>query len=116
SLKTSIKTITYLSDIGCLEIQGASLPALGVLYYDENFSDYYYGISESESRRSGLASYSAQDAWVPYVSLTAKYPIGEHVVLMASAGYSELPEEITDSPMIDRNESFTFVTGVSWRF
>ncbi|MGQ7087829.1 MipA/OmpV family protein, partial [Escherichia coli] len=46
----------------------------------------------------------------------AKYPIGEHVVLMASAGYSELPEEITNSPMIDRNESFTFVTGVSWRF
>ncbi|OLR82401.1 nitrite extrusion protein 2 domain protein [Escherichia coli] len=29
SLKTSIKTITYLSDIGCLEIQGASLPAPG---------------------------------------------------------------------------------------
>ncbi|MEL8443462.1 hypothetical protein J4U53_09265, partial [Escherichia coli] len=27
SLKTSIKTITYLSDIGCLEIQGASLPS-----------------------------------------------------------------------------------------
>ena len=25
SLKTSIKTITYLSDIGCLEIQGGSL-------------------------------------------------------------------------------------------
>ncbi|MDZ7055564.1 hypothetical protein U4Z34_23535, partial [Escherichia coli] len=28
SLKTSIKTITYLSDIGCLEIQGASLEGL----------------------------------------------------------------------------------------
>ncbi|CAM8112268.1 hypothetical protein ESCOMA231M_23265 [Escherichia coli] len=28
SLKTSIKTITYLSDIGCLEIQGASLKDL----------------------------------------------------------------------------------------
>ncbi|MFX1010939.1 hypothetical protein ABEM27_20385, partial [Escherichia coli] len=28
SLKTSIKTITYLSDIGCLEIQGASLGKL----------------------------------------------------------------------------------------
>ncbi|WP_409218877.1 hypothetical protein, partial [Escherichia coli] len=27
SLKTSIKTITYLSDIGCLEIHGASLMA-----------------------------------------------------------------------------------------
>ncbi|WP_404852805.1 hypothetical protein, partial [Escherichia coli] len=28
SLKTSIKTITYLSDIGCLEIQGASLKCI----------------------------------------------------------------------------------------
>ncbi|MCJ7917597.1 hypothetical protein C2M26_00960, partial [Escherichia coli] len=37
SLKTSIKTITYLSDIGCLEIQGASLenpPASGNLITD----------------------------------------------------------------------------------
>ncbi|MCF7640585.1 substrate-binding domain-containing protein, partial [Escherichia coli] len=28
SLKTSIKTITYLSDTGCLEIQGASLTTI----------------------------------------------------------------------------------------
>lgn len=34
SLKTSIKTITYLSDIGCLEIQGASLSTdIASLYY-----------------------------------------------------------------------------------
>ncbi|CAI6173667.1 hypothetical protein DJICPGNB_07355 [Escherichia coli] len=31
SLKTSIKTITYLSDIGCLEIQGASLDTILVV-------------------------------------------------------------------------------------
>ncbi|WP_404852802.1 hypothetical protein, partial [Escherichia coli] len=32
SLKTSIKTITYLSDIGCLEIQGASLKSVLVRF------------------------------------------------------------------------------------
>ncbi|MEF5437942.1 hypothetical protein U9X37_22035, partial [Escherichia coli] len=32
SLKTSIKTITYLSDIGCLEIQGASLKIADVIH------------------------------------------------------------------------------------
>ncbi|WP_205850265.1 hypothetical protein, partial [Escherichia coli] len=32
SLKTSIKTITYLSDIGCLEIQGASLVCMFGMY------------------------------------------------------------------------------------
>ena len=37
SLKTSIKTITYLSDIGCLEIQGASL-SYAVLIDSNNIS------------------------------------------------------------------------------
>ncbi|WP_375708517.1 hypothetical protein, partial [Escherichia coli] len=38
SLKTSIKTITYLSDIGCLEIQGASLStAISIC----TFSEFY---------------------------------------------------------------------------
>ncbi|MEX5360029.1 hypothetical protein, partial [Klebsiella pneumoniae] len=38
SLKTSIKNITYLSDIGCLEIQGASLKALSFHYLPYCFS------------------------------------------------------------------------------
>lgn len=91
-------------------------PAVGVFYYDENFNDYYYGVSGSESRRSGLDGYSAQDSWVPYISLTAKYPLTNNLVLTASAAYSALPDEIKDSPMIDRDDSFTFITGLSWRF
>ncbi|SQN74320.1 type III secretion system protein EprH [Escherichia coli] len=50
SLKTSIKTITYLSDTGCLEIQGASLVyfnIIGTLSDSElnkinNYVDEYY--------------------------------------------------------------------------
>ncbi|MEF5062256.1 hypothetical protein U9757_03340, partial [Escherichia coli] len=47
SLKTSIKTITYLSDIGCLEIQGASLlihlarPGCSQILYDETDNFHY---------------------------------------------------------------------------
>ncbi|OKT68100.1 nitrite extrusion protein 2 [Escherichia coli] len=33
SLKTSIKTITYLSDTGCLEIQGASLKIMFIYIF-----------------------------------------------------------------------------------
>ncbi|MBW8417062.1 hypothetical protein K1D83_20720, partial [Escherichia coli] len=43
SLKTSIKTITYLSDIGCLEIQGASLPTK-----DTNWNSTYIYKSRHE--------------------------------------------------------------------
>ncbi len=40
SLKTSIKTITYLSDTGCLEIQGASL-VLEAIMLDSNRTESY---------------------------------------------------------------------------
>ena len=47
SLKTSIKTITYLSDIGCLEIQGASLLRSGkpvddiiIMHGTQNHTEY----------------------------------------------------------------------------
>ncbi|HAJ6837302.1 TPA: hypothetical protein HND14_22815 [Escherichia coli] len=47
SLKTSIKTITYLSDIGCLEIHGASLGVLvssRCLRRGRDISSLLYGI------------------------------------------------------------------------
>ncbi|WP_249974817.1 glycoside hydrolase family protein, partial [Escherichia coli] len=47
SLKTSIKTITYLSDIGCLEIQGASLMR-GALY------SFVYNVGAGNFRTSTL--------------------------------------------------------------
>ncbi|POT55601.1 MipA/OmpV family protein [Citrobacter amalonaticus] len=91
-------------------------PSMGVLYYDENFNQYYYGVSGSESRRSGLAGYSPDDSWTPYVGLAAKYPLTDNLVLLASATYSVLPDDIKKSPMVDRDDSFTFLSGVSWRF
>ncbi|OOI95264.1 hypothetical protein BMT74_23380, partial [Escherichia coli] len=62
SLKTSIKTITYLSDIGCLEIHGASLarikiPEINVSFFGLNsagFSDY--PTINSDSDIGGLES------------------------------------------------------------
>ncbi|MGT5892082.1 TcfC E-set like domain-containing protein, partial [Escherichia coli] len=47
SLKTSIKTITYLSDTGCLEIQGASLTSwqLSHTFYNDSFSHKELGVT-----------------------------------------------------------------------
>ncbi|WP_250542972.1 hypothetical protein [Escherichia coli] len=49
SLKTSIKTITYLSDTGCLEIQGASLPGEQETDITDGIrlSDWYYKYKKS---------------------------------------------------------------------
>uniref|UniRef100_UPI001D0C2F82 integrase core domain-containing protein n=1 Tax=Escherichia coli TaxID=562 RepID=UPI001D0C2F82 len=41
SLKTSIKTITYLSDTGCLEIQGGSLAAKNLAEAFEHYNEWH---------------------------------------------------------------------------
>ncbi|MCQ7813383.1 hypothetical protein NP205_15730, partial [Salmonella enterica] len=61
SLKTSIKTITYLSDIGCLEIQGASL----ILHIDSSPM-----LCNSSSRKLSLALTKAICQRFPNASVT----------------------------------------------
>ena len=94
----------------------AIIPALGVYYYDDSFNRYYYGVSRAESRRSGLAQWLPGSSWMPYVGLTMKYPLTNNLMLTANASYSVLPDEIKNSPMVDRDGSFTVLTGVTWRF
>ncbi|MDI4424721.1 hypothetical protein E7V25_21595, partial [Escherichia coli] len=61
SLKTSIKTITYLSDIGCLEIQGASLIPLPHKHIASTFNDIM-----------------SKDVGYAYVSLLYACPLKTH--------------------------------------
>ncbi len=92
------------------------IPSVGVLYYDESFNDYYYGVSGKESRRSGMERYSAGDSWNPYVALVAKYELTDTLILNASAAYTVLPDDVKNSPMIDKQDSLALMTGLSWRF
>ncbi|EOZ9392476.1 MipA/OmpV family protein [Enterobacter cancerogenus] len=91
-------------------------PSVGVFYSDKSYNDYYYGVSGSESRRSGLDDYTADDSWTPYVGLAAKYQLTKSLFLTASAVYTVLPDDVKNSPMIDRDDSVALMTGVAWRF
>lgn len=91
-------------------------PSLGVFFHDESFNDYYYGVSEKESRRSGLQQYTAGETVTSYIGLAAKYQLTQNLYLNASAIYTVLPDEVKNSPMIDRDDSFALMTGLSWKF
>ncbi|QMA86832.1 hypothetical protein HV016_04165 [Escherichia coli] len=53
SLKTSIKTITYLSDTGCLEIQGASLGRALITLSRSDGSRLPFGAVVTEEGKKG---------------------------------------------------------------
>ncbi|WP_187557039.1 hypothetical protein [Escherichia coli] len=72
SLKTSIKTITYLSDTGCLEIQGGSLVILdktektltirdSVFTYTEN-ADGTISLQDSNGRKATINLWQIDEA------------------------------------------------------
>jgi len=91
-------------------------PSLGVFFHDESFNDYYYGVSEKESRRSGLQQYTAGETVTPYIGLAAKYQLTPNLYLNASAIYTVLLDEVKNSPMLDRHDCFALMIGLSWSF
>ncbi len=91
-------------------------PSVGVLFHDESFNDYYYGVSAKEARRSGLQQYTAGETVTPYLGVAAKYQLTQNLWLNASAVYTVLPDDVKNSPMIDRDDSFALMTGLSWKF
>lgn len=81
SLKTSIKTITYLSDTGCLEIQGASLAGDFIANKAQNFEavtqyQFDFGLRPSiaylQSKGKDPGMWGNQDL-VKYVDVGATY-------------------------------------------
>jgi outer membrane protein len=50
------------------------------------------------------------------VGLAAKYQLTQNLFINASAVYTVLPDDVKNSPMIDREDSFALMTGMSWRF
>jgi len=75
------------------------MPGIGVNYAGSALNDYYFGISDAEARRSGLARYGAGSGVSPYIDLTAVMPLGTHWTATASLRRSVLSDAIKDSPM-----------------
>ena len=91
-------------------------PGIGALYSSENQNDYYYGVSKSESRRSGLRSYDADDSWNPYLELTAAWAINQQWNATFSGRYTRLGSEVKNSPMVDNDSQVTIWTGIGYTF
>ncbi|MDU7325036.1 MAG: hypothetical protein E7L32_27155, partial [Klebsiella michiganensis] len=74
SLKTSIKTITYLSDIGCLKIQGASLVTIygvGFLVITEDDLQPQWGLVENSLQFKINNHFQTLSASLPANNVTA---------------------------------------------
>ena len=91
-------------------------PGIGAAWNSENQNRYYYGVSKSESRHSGLRHYNPDSSWNPYLELTVNYRLTSDWTLYGTGRYNRLSDEEKDSPMVNKSWTGLFSTGVTYSF
>lgn len=91
-------------------------PSVGVEWNDEDYNDYYYGVSNEESTHTGVAAYSPDQSFNPYISVSANYDINDKWAGFASQSLSYLSDEQYDSPMVDSRTDSNTTIGLLYKF
>lgn len=91
-------------------------PTFGVTWRSQDYNNYYYGVSDAESARSGVAAYEAKSSWSPFVSATLNYQATPSVSVFLNQNFEWLSNTQKDSPMTnDDLESRTRI-GFNYQF
>lgn len=91
-------------------------PKIGINWANNKHNDYYYGVSHSESVRSGLAYYDAKGSFTPFVSLVGSYALTNNFSTYAGARVDKLTGDAKDSPMIANSTIPSIFAGVNYTF
>lgn len=90
-------------------------PHVAVSHLSDDLADYYYGTLDEEVAR-GVIDYKPGDTLIPQVGVNISRPIDKHWVVMGSLRYMSLPDDLSDSPLIDSDRVSTAFVGTTYRF
>jgi len=79
------------------------IPGIGMRWMSDNLADYYYGVRSTETF-SGTA-YRPGSALVPSASVLFVRPLAGKWRLIGRLQYQRLPDELADSPLLERNST-----------
>ncbi len=91
-------------------------PGAGIKWESEDRLNYYYGVSATESNKSGLARYQGDSGFSPYLSLHSEYQYNDNISIFASSQVRFLSSQIKDSPMIDDSNVINATFGARYSF
>jgi len=91
-------------------------PSIGFEYHDDDYNEYYYGVSDEESAKTGVATYKSNSSLNPYINVSANYDFNERWAGFFNQSLSYLPNEQYDSPMVDSRTDATTTLGLLYKF
>lgn len=96
--------------------QATIYPSVGVTWYDDSYNNYYYGVSQSESSRSGIDEYQADSGITPFVSAMVDYKFNDDWSMFVNARNEWLSSKQKDSPLVDNSTNASIRAGLSYQF
>ncbi|WP_025122626.1 MULTISPECIES: MipA/OmpV family protein [unclassified Serratia (in: enterobacteria)] len=102
----------YTFELGKLRL----IPSVGMRWQNRSFNNYYFGITEQESRRSGMQQYRAKSGVSHYLSVASYYALNNNWQLFLMGYNEQISDSAQDSPMTDHDYSIYVVTGVLYSF
>lgn len=110
----SIARLTYIAKYSNDKL--TVYPSAGLEWHDEDFNDYYYGISDKESAKTGLATYNPGSSVNPYISVSGTYDFNDQWAGFASQTIDYLSDKQYDSPMVDSRVDSRTTVGLLYKF
>ncbi len=92
------------------------IPSAGVIWQSAKHNDYYFGVTDKEAYKSGLASYDADSGINYFVRAGFTLAITSHITAEAHGNYMWLAKEVKDSPMVDKTGVWGASGGIVYKF
>lgn len=99
-----------------LDIQSLNLtPSIGLNWRNKQLNDYYYGVRATESE-SGRDAYNVGGSLGWLTGLQLNYKLSEKWSLFGLANLEWLDNEITDSPIVEKDYTLSLLAGLFFEF
>ncbi len=102
--------VAWPFDFGSWEL----VPQLGLTYQTSDFVDHYFGVQVSEALPGLRDEYLPGSAVTSSARLGYTYRISDRWFLGAAAKIKFLPDEISKSPLVDRDSTWSFSLGIAY--
>ncbi|OOE99968.1 hypothetical protein BZG78_05940 [Salinivibrio sp. MA351] len=92
-------------------------PEVGYAYNSHELNKHLYGVSATEaSRVSGIEAYEPGSAGHYFVGASGYFMLTERIQLLGGVRYTNLDDEIANSPMVDQSTAASGYLGVNYVF
>lgn len=88
----------------------------GLTWDSAKHNRYYYGVSKSESRRTGIDAYRPNSTITPYIDLGIVVKATDRFHVFGGVEVRFLPNKIKNSPITNRSTLSSFAFGINYDF